>query len=165
MPDDEQIGETAAHRQTLRVLRQPAMAHLGKAEHTLDYQKRMLDFGAHLGLRAVLAALHFIYDAAMAVAPVGEVLGVRRVIADHVFLPPIGLIAIHPRLVAVQQPAKQLCVMSRLLRWSPSSGSAWSCCPPRCAASSRNTTADPSASGASPGPVPWLHSWSNSVPR
>src|SRR3954464_14328892 len=111
MPDDEQIGETAAHRQTLRVLRQPAIAHLGKAEHTLDYQKRMLDFGAHLGLRAVLAALHFIYDAAMAVAPVGEVLGVRRVIADHVFLPPIGLIAIHPRLVAVQQPAKQLCVM------------------------------------------------------
>src|SRR4051812_389270 len=109
MPDDEQIGETAAHRQTLRVLRQPAIAHLGKAEHTLDYQKRMLDFGAHLGLRAVLAALHFIYDAAMAVAPVGEVLGVRRVIADHVFLPPIGLIAIHPRLVAVQQPAKQLC--------------------------------------------------------
>src|SRR5436190_223967 len=111
MPDDEQIGETAAHRQTLRVLRQPAIAHLGKAEHTLDYQKRMLDFGAHLGLRAVLAVLHFIYDAAMAVAPVGEVLGVRRVIADHVFLPSIGLIAIHPRLVAVQQPAKQLCVM------------------------------------------------------
>src|ERR1044072_2601528 len=98
MPDDEQIGETAAPPQTVRVLRQPAIAHFGKAEHTLDYQKRMLDFGAHLGLRAVLAALHFIHGAAMAVAPVGEVLGVRRVIADHVFLPPIGLIALHTSL-------------------------------------------------------------------
>src|SRR3954463_13533450 len=80
MPDDEQIGETAAHRQTLRVLRQPAIAHLGKAEHTLDYQKRMLDFGAHLGLRAVLAALHFIYDAAMAVAPSAQV---ENAVAQH----------------------------------------------------------------------------------
>src|SRR5215469_6762997 len=48
---------------SVRVLRQPAIAHLGKAEHTLDDQKRMLDFGAHLGFRAVLAALHFIHDA------------------------------------------------------------------------------------------------------
>ena len=72
MPNDEQIGETAAHPQTVRVPRQPAIAHLGKAEHTLDDQKRMLDFGAHLGYRAVLAALHFIHDAAMAIALVGE---------------------------------------------------------------------------------------------
>jgi hypothetical protein len=49
------------------------------------------------------AALHFIHDAAMAVALVGEVLSVWRVITDHVFLSPIGLIAVHPRLVAVQQ--------------------------------------------------------------
>ena len=76
MPDDEQIGETAAHPQTVRVLRQPAIAHFGKAEHTLDYQKRMLDFGAHLGFRAVLAVLHFIHGAAMAVALIGEVPGV-----------------------------------------------------------------------------------------
>ena len=111
MPNDEQIGETAAHPQTVRVLRQPAIAHLGKAEHTLDDQKRMLDFGAHLGFRAVLAALHFIHDAAMAIALVGEIPGVRRVITDHVLLPPIGLIAIYPRLVAVQQLAKHLCVV------------------------------------------------------
>ena len=55
--------------------------------------------------------LHFIHGAAMAVALIGEVPGVRRVITDHVFLPPISLIAIHPRLVAVQQLTKQLCVM------------------------------------------------------
>ena len=76
MPDDVQIGETAAHPQTVRVLRQPAIAHFGKAEHTLGYQKRMLDFGAHLGFRAVLAVLHFIQGAAMAVALIGEVPGV-----------------------------------------------------------------------------------------
>src|SRR5262249_44539589 len=82
MPDDEQIGEAAGHPQTLRVLRQSAIAHLGKTEHTLDDQKRMLDFGAHLGFRAILAALHFIHDAAMAIALVGEIPGVRRVITD-----------------------------------------------------------------------------------
>jgi hypothetical protein len=60
MPDDEQIGEIAAHPQTVRVLRQPAIAHLGKAKHALDDQKRLLEFGAHLGFSAVLAALHFI---------------------------------------------------------------------------------------------------------
>ena len=55
--------------------------------------------------------VRFIHGAAMAVALIGEVPGVRRVVTDHVFLPTISLIAIHPSLVAVQQLTKHLCVM------------------------------------------------------
>ena len=40
---DEQIGQRAGHEQTMRVLPQPAIAHLGKAEHPLDDPDRMFN--------------------------------------------------------------------------------------------------------------------------
>ena len=45
---DEQIGQRAGHQQAMRVLFEPAIAHLGKAEHPLDDPDPMLDFGPHL---------------------------------------------------------------------------------------------------------------------
>lgn len=42
-PGDEQIGEGAGHQQPVRVLVEPAIAHLGKAEDPLDDPDRMLD--------------------------------------------------------------------------------------------------------------------------
>ena len=40
---DEQIGECTGHHQAMRVLFEPAIAHLGKAEHPLDNPDRMFD--------------------------------------------------------------------------------------------------------------------------
>ena len=39
----EQIGQRAGHEQAMSVLLQPAIAHLGKAEHPLDDPDRMFD--------------------------------------------------------------------------------------------------------------------------
>jgi hypothetical protein len=44
----EQIGQRAGHEQALRVLLQPAIAHLGKAEYPLDDPDRMFNSGPHL---------------------------------------------------------------------------------------------------------------------
>ena len=46
----EQIGQRAGHEQAMSVLLQPAIAHLGKAEHPLDDPDRMFDPGPHFGL-------------------------------------------------------------------------------------------------------------------
>src|SRR6516165_6356251 len=111
MPYHEQIGQSAAHPEPLRVLRQPAVARLDEPEHSFEHPERVLNLGAHPGLRAVLASLHLIDHATMTVAFVGEVLGVRRVLADHRPLSPISLIAIDPRLLPVQQLPQHLRIM------------------------------------------------------
>ena len=67
---DEQIGQCAGHQQAMFVLVQPAIAHLGKAEHPLDNPDDMLDPGAHFGLGAVFRSLDLIHDAAVAVAAI-----------------------------------------------------------------------------------------------
>ncbi len=54
---DEQIGQRAGDQQAMRVLLQPAIAHLGKAEHPLDDPDRVLDFGPHVRLGAVFHPL------------------------------------------------------------------------------------------------------------
>src|SRR3984893_9273770 len=41
----EQIGQCAGHEQAMGVLLQPAIAHLGKAEHPLDDPDRMFNHG------------------------------------------------------------------------------------------------------------------------
>ena len=76
VPDHEQIGETAADPWAELVLRQAAIACLGEAEHPFDHADAVLDLGANTRLRAVLAPLHRIDHPAVAVAAVGEVLGV-----------------------------------------------------------------------------------------
>jgi hypothetical protein len=40
---DEQIGECAGDNEAMSVLFEPAIAHLGKAEHPLDDPDRMFD--------------------------------------------------------------------------------------------------------------------------
>src|SRR4029077_15539466 len=51
----KQIGQRAGYEQAMGVLLQPAIAHLGKAEHPLDDPDRMFDPGAYLGLGTVFA--------------------------------------------------------------------------------------------------------------
>ena len=55
----KQIGERAGHEQAVGVLLEPAIAHLGKAEHPLDDPDRMFDVGPHLDLVRFFAARSF----------------------------------------------------------------------------------------------------------
>src|SRR5215469_12222956 len=52
---NEQIGERAGHDQAVRVLFEPAIAHLGKTKHSLDHPDCMFDLGPHFGTKTVLA--------------------------------------------------------------------------------------------------------------
>jgi hypothetical protein len=78
--NDEQVGQRAGHEQTMSVLRQPAVAHLRKAEYPLDDADRVLDLGTDLGLRAVLGPLDLIDDSPAPCAAIGEVLRRRRLL-------------------------------------------------------------------------------------
>ena len=72
---DEQIGQRAGDEQAVGVLLQPAVAHLGKAEHPLDDADRMFDPGPHFGLGTIFRPLGLIHHTAVAVAAIGEILG------------------------------------------------------------------------------------------
>src|SRR5580692_4418755 len=98
---DEQIGQCAGHQQAMFVLVQPAIAHLGKAEHPLANPDDMIDPGAHFGLGAVFRSLDLIHDAAVAVAAIGEIPRLGRMFPDHRPLAAVGLIAPHARLFVV----------------------------------------------------------------
>ena len=102
-PRNEQIGERAGHQQAMGVLLEPAIAHLGKAEDPFDDPDRVLDPGPYLRLGTVLSPLDQVHHAALAIAAVGEVLGVGGVLPDHRALAAIGLVAPHPGLVAMQE--------------------------------------------------------------
>ncbi len=60
----------------------------------------MLDFRAHLRLRAILRALHFIHPILITVALAGEILCLRRALLQHAALSAIRLIA-PPRVSSV----------------------------------------------------------------
>jgi len=85
------------------VLFQSPVAHLGKAEHPFDDPNRVFDPGPHFGLGAVFRPLDLIDNPAVAVAAIGEVPGLGRMLADHRALAAVGLVAPHPGLVPVQQ--------------------------------------------------------------
>src|ERR1700730_18792482 len=95
----EQIGQCAGHEQAMGVLLQPAIAHLGKAEHPLDDPDRMFNPGPHFGLGAVFRPLDLIDDTTVAVAAIDKVLRSRRVSADHRALAAVGLVAPHAGLL------------------------------------------------------------------
>src|SRR5262245_37832395 len=97
---DEQIGQRAGDKQAMEVLAQPAIAHLGKAEHSLDDPDGMFDPRPDFGLGAVFRPLDLIHDPTVAVATIGEVFGLW-LLADHRPLAAIGLITPHPGLVPV----------------------------------------------------------------
>src|SRR6516164_4615138 len=99
----EQIGQSAGDQQTVGVLVEPAIAHLGEAEHPLDDPDRMFDPGPDLRLGPIFRPLNLIHDTAVAVAAIGEILRSRRMPADHRPLAAISLIAPHPGLLAMQQ--------------------------------------------------------------
>src|SRR6202030_2632928 len=64
----EQIGQRTGHEEAMRVLLQPAIAHLGKAEYPLDDPDHMFNPGPHFGLGAVFRPLDLIDNTAVAVA-------------------------------------------------------------------------------------------------
>jgi hypothetical protein len=77
---NEQIGQRTGHQQAMGVLLQPAVAHLGKAQYPLDDPDRMFDPGPYFGFGAVFRTLDLIDNAAVAVAAVGEVAGLGRML-------------------------------------------------------------------------------------
>ena len=83
----------------MRVFLQSAIAHLGKAEHPLDDPDRMLDPGPHFGLGTVFRSLDLIDNTAVAIAAIGEIPGLGRVLPDHRPLAAIGLITPYPGLL------------------------------------------------------------------
>src|SRR6476646_9347844 len=89
---DEQIGQRAGHDQAVGVLRQSAIAHLGKAEHPLDDPDRMFDPSPHFGLGAVFRPFDLIHNTAMAIASIGEIPGLGGMLFDHRPLSAVGLI-------------------------------------------------------------------------
>jgi len=56
----EQIGQSAGHQQTVGVLVEPPIAHLGEAEHPLDDPDRMFDPGPDLRLGPILRPLDLV---------------------------------------------------------------------------------------------------------
>jgi len=107
---DEQIGERAGHEQAMRVLVQSSVTDLDEAEHPLDDEKRVFDFGPHLRLGPVFGSLDVVHDTVMPGAPIGEILGLRRVFDDHISLAAIGLVAPHPGFLAVQQIGQKMTI-------------------------------------------------------
>src|SRR6476620_11038096 len=99
----EQIGQRAGHEQAMSVLLQPAIAHLGKAEHSLDDPDRMFNPGPHFGFGAVFRALDLIDNTAVAVAAIDEILGLWGVLPDHRPLTAVSVITPHTGLLPVQQ--------------------------------------------------------------
>ena len=69
----EQIGQRTGYEQAMSVLLEPAITHLGEAEHPLDDPDRMFDPGPHFGLGTIFRPLGLIYHA-VAVAAIGEIL-------------------------------------------------------------------------------------------
>src|SRR5215470_6812671 len=99
---DEQIGERAGHDQAMRVLFEPAIAHLGKAKHSLDNPDRMFDLGPHFGFGAVFGPLDFIANTTVTVAAICEILGLGRMLLDHRPLAAIRLVTFAPTELKVQ---------------------------------------------------------------
>ena len=68
----EQIGQRAGDKQAMAVLVQPAIAHLGKAEHPLDDPDDVFDPGPHFRVGAFFGPLDLIDNTAVAIASINE---------------------------------------------------------------------------------------------
>src|SRR5215472_3147657 len=79
------------------------MVDLGKDEYTFDDPDRMLDPGPHFRLGAVFRPLDLIDNTAVAVAAIGEIPGLGRMVPDRPALASVGLIAPYSGLLPVQQ--------------------------------------------------------------
>src|ERR1700752_334350 len=63
----EQIGQRTGYEQAMSILLEPAITHLGEAEHPLDDPDRMFDPGPHFGLGAIFRPLDLSDKTAVAV--------------------------------------------------------------------------------------------------
>jgi len=63
----EQIGQRAGYEQAMSVLLEPAITHLGEAEHPLDDTDRMFDPGPHFG--AAMRGSQIVYCSPMTHGP------------------------------------------------------------------------------------------------
>ena len=105
------VRQRTRHKQALRILHQPTVAHLGKAELALDHAEQMFDLGAHPALGGVGGPLRRRQRPAARPLVVGKVLRLRGLRLDHRPLPVISAIAPHPCLSPMQQLAQHLAVM------------------------------------------------------
>src|SRR5882724_12954672 len=103
LANQEQVHQSARHKQSVRVLVQSAIAHLDESELQLHHREHVFHLGAYAALGTVLLSFYFIDMVLVAIALVGKVQGVRSVFPQHLTLPAIRLIAPHPRFCAVEQ--------------------------------------------------------------
>ena len=87
----------------MEVLVQPAIAHLGKAEHPLDDPDRVFNPGPDFRFGAVFRPLGLIDNTAVAIAAIGEIPGLGRMLPDHRPLAAVSLVTPHPGLAPVQE--------------------------------------------------------------
>ena len=87
----------------MRVLLQSLIARLHEAEDTLNDEKGMFDLGAHAGLGFVLRPFFLIHRLLVPVTSMGEIGGLRCVLAYDLALPLIGRVAPDACLLPVQE--------------------------------------------------------------
>ena len=100
------VVERAHRDQAIGVLGQSPVAGLGVAPQSLDVQKRMLNVCAHRTLTVVLRFMRVSQRRISLRLLMGEVLGPRCGLFDRFFLPPIGAVAVEPRLRTVQRSGR-----------------------------------------------------------
>jgi hypothetical protein len=87
----------------MSVLSEPAIAQLGRAEHSLDNSRSDARSWLAPSISCSFSPAHCRHDTAVAGAAADEVLRSRRMSADRRLPGPIGLIAPHACLVAMQK--------------------------------------------------------------
>ena len=79
--DHEQVRQSAGDEQSIGILIQSAIAHLGKAEEPFDHEEWMLHFGPHLRFGSIPALVFVAQGAASATLVIGKVSGLGRMLA------------------------------------------------------------------------------------
>src|SRR6185312_9457213 len=102
-PDHEQVRQRARHLQSVQILRQAAIPNLGKPKQTFDHPEGMFDSRADLRLGSVLAPFGLVNLTVVAVALVRKILRPRCTPVNHIGLTSVGLVAVHPSLLSMQQ--------------------------------------------------------------
>ena len=156
----EQISQGAGHEQTVGVLGDAAVAHLGEAEDALDHQKRVLDFGAHLRFVSILGPLHRAQRLMAARRGLCEVARVGCNTSDHLGLSDVGTVAPYAPLSSVQQMPQCPAVVHVSRRSHHGVDQLGLGSPPRCALSCQSTTGCPSWFVSSRGHAHPIDSWS-----
>src|SRR5215831_3971699 len=108
---DEEIGQCTGYDEPMAVLREPAVADLGKPEDPFDYPDWVLNLGADPRRPAVPCPLRAAQWAIAPGLPLGQVAGVWRAGPEDGALTRVGGIPPHAPLPPVQQPGQRVTVM------------------------------------------------------